>query len=212
MKTELSIVGALAAAVVLAGCTSAAGSSPTSSAHQAQSSSAARNSASAPATGGMSAGMVMPDGSTMAPGSAGTAPSEAAKMICTDETRANIATVLAVPLDKKPASTWKGGTYTCTYQLPAGPIVLSVHESPDVASAATYTAHLRSALPNAKKLVGLAPGAVGTKNGVVVLQKDNDTLKVDTSAVRPGSGRIYTHRDNFAYGIAAVLMGCWTGD
>lgn len=210
MKT-LPIVGALASTALLAGCASAAGSPPAAS-NQTQSSSAAKHNASTPAASGMSAGMVMPDGSTMAPGSAGTAPSEAAKMICAKETRDNIAITLRTQVDKKPSATWKGGTYTCTYNQPAGPIVLTVHESPDVKSAAAYTARMRSAMPGAKKLVGLNPGAVGTKNGVVVLQKDNDTLKVDTSAVHPDSGRLYTHRDEFAYDIAAVLMGCWTGD
>lgn len=161
--------------------------------------------------GAMKAGMVMPDGSTMAPGSPGTAPSDAAKMICTDETRDNIATVLAVAPDPKPASTWSGGTYTCTYRLPTGTIVLSVHQSADPAAAAAYTAELRKALPEASDLVGLTPTAFGTPNGIVLLRKDNDTLRVDTSGLRPRSDRLYQHRAAFAYEIAAVIMGCWTG-
>ena len=182
-----------AAAVALAGCGSSASTSSTSPAGQA-----------------MTPGMVMPDGSTMAPGSPGTAPSEAAKMICTDETRNNITTVLSVAPDAKPVSTWRGGTYTCTYRLPAGPIVLSVHESVDVPAAIDYTDQLRPGLAGAKDLNGLSALAFGTPDGVVALQKDNDTLRVDTSGLARQS-KLYAHRADFAYEIAAVIMGCWTG-
>src|SRR5579875_4151713 len=124
MPTKIRAAALLAAAAVsLAGCASAADSRHTPAADQMM----------------MSPGMVMPNGSTMAPGSPGTAPSAAAKMICTDETRDNITTVLSVAPDPNPSSTWTGGTYTCTYRLPMGPIVLSVHESADAPTAAGYT-------------------------------------------------------------------------
>lgn len=160
--------------------------------------------------GEMTPGMVMPNGSTMAPGSPGTAPSKAAAMICTGETRDNIATVLSVTPDPKPAATWQGGTYSCTYRLPTGTIVLSVHESPDAHTAAAYTAGLRPGLPGATNLTGLTPTAFGTPDGLVVLQKDNDTLRVDATGL-PRQSRLYQHRADFAYEIAAVIMGCWTG-
>ncbi|WP_188837102.1 hypothetical protein [Flexivirga endophytica] len=156
--------------------------------------------------------MTMPDGSTMAPGSPGTAPSEAAKMICTAETRDNMATVLSVVPDPKPVSTWKGGTYTCTYRIPTGVIVLSVHESADAPAAAAYTTGLRPGLTGAKDLKGLTDIAFGTADGVVVMQKDNDTLRVDLTRAGSGSDRVHTKRADYAYGIAAVILGCWTGD
>lgn len=159
--------------------------------------------------GAMTPGMVMPDGSTMAPGSPGTGPSAAAQMICTTETQADITTVLSVAPDPKPVSTWRGGTYTCTYRVPMGSIVLSVHESADAAAAAAYTTALRPSLPGAKDLVGLTDIAFGA-NGLVALQKDNDTLRVDMTGLRPQS-KLYAHRADFAYEIAAVIMGCWTG-
>lgn len=144
-------------------------------------------------------------------GAAPAAPSRAAKMICTDETRDNITTVLSQAPEATPVSTWRGGTYTCTYRLPAGPIVLSVHESADVVAAVAYTERMRSAMPQANSLAGLTPTAFGTTDGILVLRKDNDTLRVDTTELRPESGRLYTHRASFAYNIAAVIMGCWTG-
>lgn len=197
------------AAVPLAGCSSAASSSPTSSSSQAMTPGMVMPDGSTMGAAAMTPGMVMPDGSTMAAGAPGTAPSAAAKMICTKETRDNITTVLSVAPDPKPVSTWRGGTYTCTYRLPMGSIVLSVHESADDATAAAYTDGLRSSVPGAKDLAGLTKIAFGA-NGVVLLQKDNDTLRVDTTGLQPQS-KLYAHRADFAYEIATVIMGCWTG-
>lgn len=194
-RTPASAVVLLATAtIVLTGCAAAASTPHRSASHQ-----------------GAASRTVTRDGSTVTAGSSDVAPSEAAKMICTDETRGNIATVLAVPLDRKPTSTWTGGTYTCTYRLPTGTIVLSVHESADAGTAATYTGGLRHAMPRATNLTGLTQTAFGTSDGVVVLQKDNDTLRVDTSGLSPQSGELYKHRNSFAYEIAATIMGCWTG-
>lgn len=133
-------------------------------------------------------------------------------MICTAETRENIALTLRVEPDPKPVSTWKGGTYTCTYRLPKGSLVLSVHESADASAAATYTKGQRPGLPGAKNLAGLTDIAFGTTDGVVVMQKDNDTLRVDTTGLGSGSDRLAKNRADFAYEIAAVILGCWTGD
>lgn len=196
MPTKIRAAALLAAAAVsLAGCASAANSRHTPAADQMM----------------MSPGMVMPDGSSMTPGSPGTGPSDAAKMICADETRDNITTVLSTAPDPHPRSSWTGGTYTCTYRLPMGAIVLSVHESADAAAAESYTVAQRRTMPGAKDLTGLTRTAFGTTDGVVVLRKDNDTLRVDTSALRQQSDKLYAHRATFAYEIAAVIMGCWTG-
>lgn len=217
MKTRALAVCLLAAAALpaaalpLAGCAATASSPPAPASHQRMTPGMVMPDGSTMGAGQMSPGMVMPDTSTMAPGSPGTAPSQAAKMICTDETRDNIATALSVTPDPKPAATWQGGTYTCTYGLPGGTIVLSVHESPDAPTAAAYTAGLRPSLPDATNLTGLTPTAFGTTTGLIVLQKDNDTLRVDTSALAAQTDPLYKHRADFAYEIAAIIMGCWTG-
>ena len=91
------------AAGSLAGCTATASSSPTSSSHQRMTTGMLMQDDST--MGAMVPGMVMPNGSTMAPGSPDTAPSKATKMICTDETREDITTVLSITPDPKPAST-----------------------------------------------------------------------------------------------------------
>lgn len=212
MKTKTLAACLLAAAALsLAGCAAAASSAPTPTRHQRMTPGMVMPDGSTMGAGEMTSGMVEPNGPTTAPGSPDSAPSKAARMICTDETRDNIATVLSVTPDPKPVSTWQGGTYTCTYRLPMGTIVLSVHESADIPAAAAYTNRLRPTIPGAKNLVGLTPTAFGTTTGVLVLQKDNDTLRVDTSALPPQTERLYQHRADFAYEIAAVILGCWTG-
>jgi len=212
VKTKTLAVCLLAApALALAGCAADASKPSTSASHQPMTPGMVMPDGSTMGAGQMTPGMVMPNGSTMAPSSPGTALSEAAKMICTDETRDNIATVLSVTLDLKPVPTWQGGTYSCTYRLPTGTILLSVHESPDAPTAAAYTARQRPSIPDARDLVGLTKIAFGAPNGILVLQKDNDTLRVDTSGLSPQAGRLYKHRADFAYEIAAVIMGCWTG-
>lgn len=89
--------------------------------------------------------------------------------------------------------------------------MLTVHEAANDRAATAYTAQQRSTAVGEKDLVGLNPGAFGTADGVVVLQKDNDTMRVDTSGLSPQS-RLYARRAAYAYNIAAVVLGCWTGD
>ncbi len=90
---------------------------------------------------GTSPGMVMPDGSTMdaqAPTSsppAGEAPPALAAMVCGAEIRGDVATILSLPAPPPASSTWAGHLYTCTYQLPVGPLVLSVRHFPGEAAA-----------------------------------------------------------------------------
>lgn len=212
---KIAVALVAAAAVPLAGCSAAASTPPSSSSAPSAASSSAPSSASSSAGAGSTSaapsGGATPKSSASAHvGDAG-APSEAAKMICTDETRDNITTVLSVKPDPKPASSWRNHIYTCTYQLPEGPIVLTVHEAADVNAATAYTTAQRSTVQGEKDLTGLNPGAFGTQNGVVVLQKDNDTMRVDTSRLSPQS-KLYPRRADFAYNIAAVVLGCWNGD
>ncbi|MFC6707672.1 hypothetical protein [Flexivirga alba] len=195
-----------AAAVPLAGCSASASTPPKSS-----NSHPATSSTTSGTTSSKAPGTATPKNTATAHVVDRAAPSEAAKMICTDETRDNITTVLSVEPAPKPVSTWRNNTYTCTYRLPTGPIVLTVHEAADVRAATAYTAGQRSTVQGEKGLAGLNPGAFGTSDGIVVLQKDNDTMRVDTSHLSPDS-RLYPRRAAFAYNIAAVVLGCWTGN
>jgi hypothetical protein len=193
-----------ASAVLLAGCASSAGADQPAR-------------MAGPAGAAMTPGMVMPDGSTMgamAPSASSqqSGPSAAALMICSDETRADIAQVLALPDRPTATATWRAHTYTCSYRLPAGPFVLSVTESADGAAAARYLADARRRLGTTTDLAGLTEGAFGTAAGNVLLRKDNDVLHVDATALPAVFGTQGQKRADFAYEIASDILGCWTGD
>src|SRR6185437_17050859 len=98
-------------------------------------------------------------------------------------------------------------TYTCTYRLPAGEFVLSVKESADAAGANAYTQTLRAQTPGAADLAGLTDIAFGAPSGVVILLKDNDTLRVDASGLPAEFGRQHQKRSDFAYEIASDILG-----
>ncbi len=163
----------------------------------------------------MTPGMVMPGGSTMgataAPSAAGK-PSKAASMICSNEVRSDIATILKLPTKPVPTSRWSHQVLTCTYRLPMGTVVLSVKESGNDASARTYAAGLRKKLGGTEKLFGLTDIAFGTPGGIVALVKDNDTLQVDASRLPAQFGSQQQKRSAFAYELASDILGCWTGD
>lgn len=165
----------------------------------------------------MTSGMVMPDGSTMgvpAPSStaaASSAPSAAAQMICSADIRSAITTVLKLSSAPVATSNWANHVYTCTYRLPMGEFVLSVTESTTAASANAYIEGVRQQI-GAKPLIGLTPVAYGTADGVVVLVKDSDTLRVDASRLPAQFGDQAQKRTDFAYEVASDVLGCWTGD
>jgi hypothetical protein len=163
---------------------------------------------------GSTMGAVPPHPATKSPAinrSAAGAPSAAEKMVCAAETRADIAKVLQLKAAPTARSTWTDRLYTCTYRLPMGTFVISVKQSPDHAAAKRYFLNLRRTTGVTKTLAGLGQASYGTAAGKVVLIKDNDTLTVDATALPPAFGAELSKRSDFAYEIAADILGCWTG-
>ena len=174
----------------------------------------------------MSQGMSMEPGQSM-PGMASTSatppveaivnadsPSKSAQMLCGSETRANVATLMGLTTRAQTKATWADHVYTCTYQLPGGPLLLSVKESPDVPTARIYFDALRVRLGNTKPLTGMAGlgfPAYETTTGTVVFLKDNKTLEVDASALPAHVGPEGSSPSDFAYTIATDVLACWTG-
>ena len=143
----------------------------------------------------------------------GDTPSKSAQMICGSETRANVVTLLALTTPPAAKATWADHIYTCTYQLPVGPLVLSVKESPDVPKARIYFDALRGRLGNTKPLTGMASlgfPAYETTTGTVVFLKDNKTLEVNASALPAHIGPEGSSPADFAYTIATDVLACWS--
>jgi hypothetical protein len=139
-------------------------------------------------------------------------PSPTAAMVCQAEVRGDIAEALGLPAPPPTRSTWSGGTFTCTYQLTQGRLVLSVHESTDPGTARGYLATLRDRSTPTAAAPGLTDGAFRTPTGTVALSKDNDTLVVDATALPPQFGPQQQKRTDLAYEVASLVLGCWTGD
>ncbi|MEP7180042.1 MAG: hypothetical protein ABI775_13220, partial [Pseudonocardiales bacterium] len=166
----------------------------------------------------MTPGMIMPDGSTMgaaAPSASKAAqekPSDSAAMVCAAETRSAIKTILVIKQVPAGTATYADHLFTCTYKLAMGPLILSVKESPDRPSTDSYYTALRQAFSNTENVDGLGEAAWGTKDGTVVLRKDNDVLRVDATGLPAEFGAQHSKRNDFAYEIASNILGCWTGD
>jgi hypothetical protein len=158
------------------------------------------------------ASMVMDSGMVMSTAEHRSGPSPAAAMICSDEVRGDLRTVLADRSVPEGSGVWHVDTYTCTYRLRVGTLVLSVHESPDVAGAEQHLRALRARLGGGESLLGLGEEAYAPADGTVILRKDNDVLLVDATALPAVFGSQDQHRADFAYEIASDILGCWTGD
>jgi hypothetical protein len=140
-------------------------------------------------------------------------PSKAAQMICGPETQRNVATLMALHASASTKATWVDHSYTCTYQLPGGPLVLSVKESAGVAAARSYFAAMRARSGHTTTLsglVGLGLPAFEDTTGKVVFLKDNMTLQVNPTALPPKVGPQQTSRADFAYTLATDILACWS--
>ena len=187
-KTLLGV--SLAAALLLTGCATA----------PAQRSNAA-------------GGPVRPPKSMTISASASTdAPSATAQMICGDDIRAQVRQILKLPALPHTEHSWADQSYTCTYRLPMGPMLLSVKQSVGKAAAAAYFTSLRPKLGSTQTLQGLGERSYGTGTGLVVVIKDDFTLTVDTSRLPTVFGLDGQRRTDLAYEIASDVLGCWTGD
>lgn len=140
-------------------------------------------------------------------------PSKATRMICGSETRGNVAKLMALQTPPPAKATWADLLYTCTYQLPVGPLVLSVKESADVAAARSYFNGMRAHLGHTKPLTGLAGlgfPAFEDTTGTVVFLKDNATLQVNATALPPQLGPENISRTDLAYAVATAVLACWS--
>ena len=144
--------------------------------------------------------------------SAGAAPPENASMVCSDEIRGKVQQVLTLPALPTVHSTWIKQVYTCTYDLPVGPMVLTVQVAPTKAAADAAFEARQKATASATVLNGLGEHAYATPDGTATVIKDAMTLTVDTTALPPVFGAEQQKRTDLAYEIASDVLGCWTGN
>jgi hypothetical protein len=133
-------------------------------------------------------------------------------MVCDDDIRGKVRTVLSLDAPAPVTSTFKNGLFTCTYALPRGPLVLSVQQSATKTAARAYFEALRRRLGATENLIGLGEGAYATPTGTAVVIKDNETLRVDATGLPAVFGPQQQKRTDLANEIASDVLGCWTGD
>jgi hypothetical protein len=134
-------------------------------------------------------------------------------MICGDEIRGAVRRTLE--LSKAPVGlhSWAGQLYSCTYQLHAGDLRLSVKDLDQAGPGRAYFDSLRRRLPQARAIRGLANfgfPAFETQRGDVVFIKDDKTLWVDASRLRASRLPSGASRQDVAYGVASAVIACWT--
>jgi len=213
MRTRQIVTGlGVLAVLVTGGCASGAGSDSNASDRGSMA-------GMTMAPGESMAGMTMAPGETMAgmtmapsAPSKPDAPSKAAAMVCSQDIRDQVRTVLQLDAPAPVQSSWHDQLYTCTYTLPMGRMVLSVKQSASDSVAHDYFDALRGKLGSTEPLIGLGEQAYGTKTGIAVVLKDNMTLQVDTTGLPAVFGPQQQRRTDLAYEIASDVLGCWTGD
>jgi hypothetical protein len=134
-------------------------------------------------------------------------------MICNDETKGDVSKILALKAPTRTDSAWADSTYTCTYRLDGGPLVISVKESPDPASARKHFDSLQTKLPGAEPIKGLANlgfPAYQTPDGSVIFLKDSSTLHVDATRLPAALGPDSVTPAAFSYQVATTILACWT--
>ncbi len=151
-------------------------------------------------------------GSTVHVAQAATAdPSISAKMICENEVKNELTSLLGVKPIAPLAPTWKDHVYACTYKYKGGDLTLAVKELADKAATDEYFASLATKLGKTQNINGLGQGAFTTKNKSAVVRKDYKVLLVDISGLPQQFGSPPDSRANIALNVAATIMGCWTG-
>ena len=165
------------------------------------------------------AGCGAADAGTSAAGSTGhsatsttAGPPENASMVCSDEIRGKVQQVLKLPALPTVHSTWIKQVYTCTYDLPVGPMVLTVQVAPTKPVAEAAFQSRQKATTGATVLNGLGEHAYATPDGTATVIKDAMTLTVDTTALPAVFGAEQQKRTDLAYEIASDVLGCWTGN
>lgn len=140
------------------------------------------------------------------------APPKNAAMVCGNEIRTEVGQALGLSAPPAGTSTWSGSVYACTYRLPAGPLVLSVDVAPSKAKAGAFFDGRKQQTAGATPQAGLGERAFGTPSGSVTVVKDAMTLTVDATGLPAVFGADSQKRADFAYEVASVVLGCWTGD
>jgi hypothetical protein len=199
-RRSTALIALAATGLMVAGCASPAAPS------------GARVSPSGASTSSVAARTTRP-AVTATPEDIASAPPEAA-MICSAEVRKNIAKLLVLPKPPVGHATWANHLYSCSYNLPAGRLLLTVKESANDVAATNYLRGRQASYSQSRRITGLAAlglPAFENSTGTVAFVKDNFTLVVNARNLSGRLGHPGTTRSGFAYALATDVLACWSG-
>ena len=208
MKNRTPLLASLAlSALLLSGCAAAAGAAGqvTGPSSDAVSSTPTASEAHAAQHGGH-------HGGTSSPGPSPEGPSEAAKMVCEDQPKDRLTSILDLEQDPHTVDSWADSTFTCIYHLDEGALEISVKEAPDEAKALTYFDAMQALAKDAAPIEGLANlgfPPYETAVGSAVFQKDSFVLQVDASDLPATIGPDAITRNDLAYQLSTTILACW---
>jgi hypothetical protein len=138
-------------------------------------------------------------------------PSVSSKMICASEAQTDLADLIGERPKTPPKPTWSNHVYSCRYVYGEGVMALSVRELPSIPATARYFASLAVKLGKTQD-ADLGQGGFSTKNGSVVVRKDNKVMLVDISDLPASFGSPPDPSSDIALNAAAAVLKCWNGD
>lgn len=133
-------------------------------------------------------------------------------MVCGDQPKERLRSILDLATNPHTVDSWADSTFTCTYHLAEGSLVISVQETADKASALKYFTAMQALAKGATPIDGLANlgfPAYETADGSAVFQKDSFVLHVDASGLPPTLGPDSITRNALAYQLSTTILACW---
>ena len=206
MNNRKNAAAALAlCSLLLTGCAAAAGSAPVLSG-------ASTAAPGSPVSGhaGTHAGHLTPGSPSQSTTADG--PSDAALMVCGDQPKERLRSILDLDEDPHTINDWADSTFTCTYHLAEGALKISVQEAPDKAKALEYFNAKQALAKDATPVEGLANlgfPAYETADGSAIFQKDSFVLHVDATDLPATLGPDNITRNALAYQLSTTILACW---
>ncbi|WP_104045464.1 hypothetical protein [Arthrobacter sp. ZGTC412] len=151
-------------------------------------------------------------GGSATPDATADGPSDAALMVCGEQPMDRLTSILDLDQDAHTINDWADSTFTCTYHLEEGDLVISVKEAKDQATALTYFDAMQALAKDAKPIEGLANlgfPAYETADGSAVFQKDSFVLHVDAADLPATIGPDSVTRNALAYQLSTTILACW---
>jgi hypothetical protein len=149
-------------------------------------------------------GLLLAGGSSLAAARDADGSANPATDVCQPMVGNAIVEFLGGPLPAPQHGAWAGHTYTCTYPLAGGRLVLTVDQLRTKAAAQAAYTRLRQATKDRTRLNGLGNAAYQAPNGTLVARKDQFVLDVDPTGAPAG-----VRPADLAFAAVVAVMGCW---